>query len=110
LLLATSDFSAVAIALIGVGLTTRLICYNLRTVLLFKRNVAVRAWVYISLSVIFFGIGVATFLVESLSPSGLLPVGGVLETVGALFLLIGLRKNFLFWAAKTTSPDRMLFH
>ena len=31
---------------------------------------------------------------------GLLPVGGVLETVGALFLLLALRKNFLFWASK----------
>jgi hypothetical protein len=30
----------------------------------------------------------------------LLPGGGVLETVGALFLLLGLRRNFLFWASK----------
>ena len=44
--------------------------------------------------------GVVAFLVESLAPMGLLPVGGVLETVGASFLLLGLRKNFLFWASK----------
>jgi hypothetical protein len=30
----------------------------------------------------------------------LLPVGGVLETVGASFLFLGLRKNFLSWASK----------
>jgi len=44
--------------------------------------------------------GAVAFLIESLTPIGLLPVGGVLETVGALFLLLGLRKNFLFWASK----------
>ena len=45
-------------------------------------------------------IGVVAFLIESLAPMGLLPVGGVLETVGASFLFLGLRKNFLFWASK----------
>jgi hypothetical protein len=83
-------------------LTTGPIDYSLRTVFLFKRNVAARTWVYISLSAIFFGVGVVAFLIESLVPLGLLPVGGVLETVGAgaLFLLLGLRKNFLLWASK----------
>ena len=81
-------------------MTMGLIYYSLRTVFLFKSNVAARAWVYISLSAIFFGVGVVAFLIESLAPLGLLPVGGVLETVGALFLLLGLRKNFLFWASK----------
>ena len=81
-------------------MTTGLIYYSLRTVFLFKSNVAARAWIYISFSAIFFGIGVAAFLIESLAPLGLVPVGGVLETVGALFLFLGLRKNFLFWASK----------
>jgi hypothetical protein len=48
----------------------------------------------------FSSLGVVVFLVESVSPMGLLPVGGVLETIGASFLLLGLRKNFLFWASK----------
>ena len=77
-----------------------LIYYSLRTLFLFKRNVAARAWVYISLSAIFSSVGVVAFLIESLAPMGLLPVGGVLETVGASFLFLGLRKNFLFWAGK----------
>jgi hypothetical protein len=94
------DYSIIIVSVIGFALTIGLSYYSLRTVFLFKRNVAARAWVYISLSAMFFSIGVVTFLVESLAPSGLLPVGGVLETVGALFLFIGLRKNFLFWASK----------
>jgi hypothetical protein len=94
------DYSIIIVSVIGVALTIGLIYYSLRTVFLFKRNVAARAWVYISLSAMFFSIGVVTFLVGSLAPSGLLPVGGVLETVGALFLFLGLRKNFLFWASK----------
>ena len=77
-----------------------LIYYSLRTLFLFKRNVAARAWIYICFSAIFFSIGVVSFLIESVAPMGLLPVGGVLETVGASFLLLGLRKNFLFWASK----------
>ena len=81
-------------------MTTGLIYYSLRTVFLFKSNVAARAWIYISLSAIFFSVGVLAFLIESLVPMGLLPVGGVLETVGASFLFLGLRKNFLFWASK----------
>lgn len=94
------DYSPAVVSVIGVAVTIGLIYYSLRTVFLFKRNVAARAWVYISLSAIFFSIGVVAFLVESLVPSGLLPIGGVLETVGASFLFLGLRKNFLFWASK----------
>ncbi len=94
------DPTILVVSIIGAALTTGLIYYSLRTVFLFKSNVAARAWIYISLSAIFFAIGVAAFLIESLVPMGLLPVGGVLETVGALFLFLGLRKNFLFWASK----------
>jgi hypothetical protein len=94
------DPTILVVSIIGAALTIGLIYYSLRTVFLFKSNVAARAWVYISLSAIFFGVGVLAFLIESLVPLGLLPVGGVLETVGALFLLLGLRKNFLFWATK----------
>jgi len=81
-------------------LTMGLIYYSLRTLFLFKRNVAARAWVYICLSAIISSMGVVVFLTESLAPMGLLPVGGVLEAVGASFLLLGLRKNFLFWSSK----------
>ncbi len=55
---------------------------------------------YICMSAIFSSVGVVSFLVDSVAPMGLVPVGGVLETVGASFLLLGLRKNFLFWASK----------
>jgi hypothetical protein len=95
------DPTILVVSIIGAVLTTGLIYYSLRTVFLFKSNVAARAWVYISLSTIFFGVGVVAFLIESLVPLGQLPVGGgVLETVGALFLLLGLRKNFLFWDSR----------
>jgi hypothetical protein len=48
----------------------------------------------------FSSLGVVVFMAESVSPMGLLPVGGVLETIGASFLLLGLRRNFLFWSSK----------
>ena len=94
------DSTILVVSAIGVAITAGLIYYSLRTLLLFKRNVAARAWVYICLSAIFSSMGVVAFLVEAISPMGLLPVGGVLETVGASFLFLGLRKNFLFWASK----------
>jgi hypothetical protein len=78
-----------------------LIYYGLRTLKLFKGNVAERAWTYISLSSVFFGIGVVMFLVDALAPmTGLVALGGVMQTVGAFFLFLGLRKNYLFWASK----------
>ena len=83
------DSRILVVSTIGAALTTGLIYYSLRIVFLFKSNVAARAWVYISLSAIFFGVDVVALLIESLVPLGLLPVGGVLETVGALFLLLG---------------------
>ena len=52
-----------------------LVYYGLRTLKLFKGNVAARAWTYISLSAVFFGVGVVMFLVDSLAPMGLLTVG-----------------------------------
>jgi hypothetical protein len=94
------DLTILVVSVVGVAITAGLIYYSLRTLLLFKRNVAARAWVYICLSAIFFSLGVVAFLVESVSPIGLLPVGGVLETIGASFLFLGLRRNFLFWASK----------
>ncbi len=94
------DPTILVVSIIGIAVTIGLIYYSLRTLFLFKRNIAARAWVYISLSAIFSSTGVVVFLVESVTPMGLLPVGGVLETVGALFLFLGLRKNFLFWASK----------
>jgi len=94
------DPTILVVSIIGIAVTMGLIYYSFRTLFLFKRNIAARAWVYISLSAIFSSIGVVAFLIESVTPMGLLPVGGVLETVGALFLFLGLRKNFLFWASK----------
>ena len=94
------DLTILVVSITGLGVTTGLIYYSFRTLFLFKRNIAARAWVYISLSAIFSSTGVVAFLIESLVPAGLLPVGGVLETVGASFLFLGLRKNFLFWASK----------
>ena len=94
------DPTILVVSVIGIAVTIGLIYYSLRTLFLFKRNIAARAWVYISLSAIFSSIGVVAFLVESVTPMGLLPVGGVLEIVGASFLFLGLRKNFLFWASK----------
>ena len=94
------DPTILVVSIIGVAVTTGLVYYSLRTLLLFKRNIAARAWVYISLSAIFSSVGVVAFLIESVAPVGLLPIGGVLETVGASFLFLGLRKNFLFWASK----------
>jgi len=94
------DPTILVVSIIGIAVTIGLVYYSLRTLFLFKRNIAARAWVYISLSAIFSSIGVVAFLIESVTPMGLLPIGGVLETVGALFLFLGLRKNFLFWASK----------
>jgi hypothetical protein len=73
-----------------------LIYYSLRTLFLFKRNVAAKDWVYICLSAIFSSMGVVAFLVESLTSMGLLPVGGVLETVGASFTSPRIEEEFPF--------------
>lgn len=94
------DFSGIIISGIGLFLTIGLTYYSVRTISLFKNNVAARAWVYISLSAIFFGIGVMAFLVDAILSLGLVPLGGVIMTVGSLFLFLGLRRNFLFWASK----------
>ena len=94
------DSTVLYVSMAGVVITTGLIYYSLRTLFLFKNNVAARAWVYICVSAIFSSVGVVTFLIEAVSPMGLIPVGGLLETIGASFLFLGLRKNFLFWASK----------
>lgn len=89
-----------SVSVIGVALTLGLVYYGLRTLKLFRGNVAGRAWTHISLSAMFFGIGTVMFLVDSIAPMGLVALGGVIETIGALFLFLGLRKNYLFWASK----------
>ncbi len=92
--------NSVLTSVIGFALTLGLVYYSVRTIALFKNSVAARAWVYISLSAIFFSVGVVFFLVDALAPMGLLAAGGVLDTIGAFFLFLGLRKNFNFWASK----------
>jgi hypothetical protein len=94
------DIGSVIVYVAGTGLSLALVYYGVRTLKLFKGNVAARAWTYISVSSVFFGVGVVMFLVDALAPMGLIAAGGVLQTVGALFLFLGLRKNYLFWASK----------
>jgi uncharacterized membrane protein YwzB len=94
------DIGSLVVNIVGTVLSIALVYYGLRTLKLFKGNVAGRAWTYISISSVFFGIGVVMFLIDSLAPMGLVAAGGIMQTVGALFLFLGLRKNYLFWARK----------
>ena len=94
------DIGSLIVYLVGTILTLALVYYGLRTLKLFKGNVAGRAWTYISVSAVFFGVGVVMFIVDAFVPMGLVAAGGVLQTVGAFFLFLGLRKNYLFWASK----------
>ena len=94
------DLGSVGVYVIGTILTIALVYYGIKTLRLFKRNVATRAWTYISLSAVFFGVGLVLFLVDALFQTGLLAVGGIMQTVGGFFLFLGLRKNYLFWASK----------
>ncbi len=94
------DIGSLVVYLVGTVLTIGLVYYGLRTLKLFRGNIAGRAWIYISISSVFFGVGVVMFLIDSLAPMGLVAAGGVMQTVGALFLFMGLRKNYLFWASK----------
>ncbi len=84
----------------GMALTLGLTYYSLRTIVLFKGKVAVRAWVYVSLSGVFFSIGLSMYLIDALTEAGLSLLATVSMAIGGLFLLIGLRKNFLFWAGQ----------
>jgi hypothetical protein len=94
------DIGSLVVYIVGTALTAGLVYYGLRTLKLFRGNVAGRAWTYISISSVFFGVGVVMFLIDALAPLGLVAAGGIMQTVGALFLLLGLRKNYLFWASK----------
>jgi len=94
------DVSSIIIPILGTGLTLGLTYYGLRTIALFRRSAAARAWVYISLSAIFFSTGLVMFLVEALATLGLSVWAGVSMTIGGFFLFLGLRKNFLFWASQ----------
>jgi len=94
------DIASITVYLVGTVLTLALVYYGLRTLKLFKGNVAGRAWAYISMSAVFFGVGLVMFLIDALAPMGLVAAGGIMQTVGAFFLFLGLRKNYLFWASK----------
>lgn len=94
------DISSLIVYLVGTVLTIALVYYGLRTLKIFKSNVAGRAWTYISISSVFFGVGVVMFLIDAVIPMGLVAAGGIMQTVGAFFLFLGLRKNYLFWASK----------
>ncbi len=94
------DVESLGISIIGSVLTLLLLYYGLKTLRLFMANVAARAWTYISLSAVFFAAGTIVFIIDAIQSSGLLPVGGIIMIIGAFFLAIGLRKNYLFWASK----------
>ncbi len=84
----------------GIALTLGLTYYSLRTIVLFKSSVAPRAWVYVSLSGVFFSVGLSMFLTDALTGAGLSLLAAVSMTIGGVFLLLGLRKNFLFWSSQ----------
>ena len=93
------DSFAALVSVLGMFLTIGLAYYSIRTIALFGGSVAARAWVYTALSAIFLSIGLLTFLVNSIAPMDLFAFGSVLMIVGGVFLFLGLRKNFLFWAS-----------
>jgi hypothetical protein len=94
------DLNVIFVFSVSMLITLTLSYYSLRTIRLFKSSVAARAWVYISLSGIFFSLGVGIFLLNEILSTGFFAVGGVLDIIGGFFLLLGLRKNFLFWSSQ----------
>ena len=84
---------SLTVYLVGTCLTLALVYYGLRTVKLFRGNVAGRAWMYISFTALIFGVGVVMFLVDALAPMGLVAAGGVMQKVGAFFLFLGTREE-----------------
>lgn len=94
------EIGSVVLSATSTALAIGLAYYSLRTITLFKASIAARAWVYISVSAVFFSIGLLMFLVDALIPVGLSIWAGTSMTVGGVFLFLGLRKNFLFWASK----------
>lgn len=94
------ETGSVVLSATGTALALGLVYYSLRTIALFKRSVAARAWVYISLSAVFFSVGLFMFLMEAIASAGLSVWAGISMTIGGFFLFTGLRKNFLFWAGK----------
>jgi hypothetical protein len=94
------DLDSLLVSIIGTALTILLVYYGLRTLKLFKANIAARAWTYISISAVLFAAGVVTFILDAVQPMGVVPIGGIMQTVGAVFLVLGLRKNYMFWASK----------
>jgi hypothetical protein len=89
------DLGSITIYIVGTVLTIALIYYELRTLKLFKGNVAARAWTYISMSAVFFGVGVVMFLIDSLRPMGLVVVGGIMQGRGGLVSILGAPKELL---------------
>ena len=94
------DSSAFIVSAIGAIITSALSYYSFRTIRQFKSSVAARAWVYISIGGILFCLGAVTFLIVDLASPSAAFVGVLLDTLGGLFFLLGLRKNFLFWSSQ----------
>jgi hypothetical protein len=94
------DLASLSIDIVGTVVTVALVYYGLRTLKLFKGNVAARAWAYISIGAVLIGVGVVMFMADDLQPMGLTAAGGFTQTIGTVFLVLGLRKNYLFWASK----------
>jgi len=101
------DISALIISVVGALLTVALVYYGFKTLKLFKTNVAARAWTYISLRALF-GIGLVILIIDAVDPMELLPAGGILQTIGGVFLVVGLRKNYLFWVSKDRFAYRLI--
>ena len=55
------DIGSLIVYLVGTGLTVALVYYGVRTLKLFKGNLAGGAWTYMSLSAVFVGVGVVMF-------------------------------------------------
>lgn len=52
------------------------------------------------MSSLVFSMGVFDFLMDALFSLGSFSLGGALMALGGAFLLMGLRKNYLFWSSQ----------
>lgn len=93
------EFSRIVVNLLSLAINIGLFYFTVRLLLIFRGGKKERSWLYIAAAVLALATGSSIFSLYYILelPSFVHPIGGIVQMIGGILLLIGLYREYKSW-------------
>jgi len=97
------EVSRIVVNLLSLAINIGLFYFAIRLLLIFKGGKKEKPWFYIALAVLALATGSSIFSLYYILelPSFVHPIGGIVQMIGGILLLIGLYREYRSWVASS---------